>query len=193
MGLSRSEQMARIRAKNTWLERFLRSALWRRGFRYRLHAMTPGGRPDLVFPKEQLAVFIDGCFWHGCPQHYVFPRTRRDFWLAKLRANVERDQRQMRDLAASGWAAVRVWEHDVYAKPEHVLEVISRALGSPTKMQCDELRVERIEVLDATTDLERQHLVGVLWPYVRRVRDQVRSTYKVARPKTRPRGGRVLG
>src|SRR5262245_28894726 len=148
MGLSRSQQMARIRAKNTWLEKYLRSALWQRGHRYRLHAMTPAGRPDLVFRKRKVAVFIDGCFWHGCPDHYVFPRTKREFWLAKLRANVERDQRQMRDLTAAGWAAVRVWEHDVYEQPERVLDLIERALAFPAKVQVEGWRVERVEVLD---------------------------------------------
>src|SRR5262245_52552772 len=134
MSLSRSQQMARIRAKNTRLERYLRSALWRGGLRYRLYARTPAGRPDIVFPKQRVAVFIDGCFWHGCPEHYVFPRTRRDFWLAKLKANVERDQRQMRALSEAGWAAVRVWEHDVYAHPERVLNVIKTTLASPIEV-----------------------------------------------------------
>ena len=183
MGLSRSEQMARIRAKNTGLEKHLRSVLWRRGFRYRLHAKTPGGRPDLVFLRHRVAVFIDGCFWHGCPEHYVFPRTRRDFWLAKLKANVERDQRQMRTLEAAVWTAVRVWEHDVYQQPDSVLQIIDQALTAPAGLKLEGWRVERVEVLDAMTDRERQHLVGIAWPYAHQVRERTRSTYKVKRPQ----------
>src|SRR5262249_22357914 len=127
--------------------------------------------------------FVDGCFWHGCPEHYVFPRTRREFWLAKLQVNVERDQRQLRNLAAAGWTAVRVWEHEVYEQPERVLSLIKNALTSSIKIQPEGWRVERIEVLDPAKDLERQHLVTIAWPYVRQVRERVRSTYKVPRPK----------
>ncbi|HYO69174.1 MAG TPA: very short patch repair endonuclease, partial [Archangium sp.] len=87
MGLTRSEQMSRIRGKDTSPERLLRSALWRAGLRFRLQSRTPYGRPDVVFSKARVAVFIDGCFWHGCPDHYVRPRTRNDFWSSKLLEN----------------------------------------------------------------------------------------------------------
>src|SRR5688572_18812214 len=113
MGLNRSEQMARIKGFDTSPEIALRRALWARGLRYRLKIRTPGGRPDVVFPTERLAVFIDGCFWHGCPLHYASPRSRKDFWSAKLAENIDRDWRQSTALQAAGWCVVRLWEHEV--------------------------------------------------------------------------------
>lgn len=117
MGLSRSEQMSRIRGRNTSPELLLRRELWRRGARYRLHSNTPGGRADVVFPRDKIAVFVDGCFWHGCPDHYVRPRTQFEFWAKKLRDNVQRDIGQMHSLESAGWVAVRFWEHEVAVAP----------------------------------------------------------------------------
>lgn len=102
MALTRSQQMARIKGKLTKPEVFLRQALWQRGARYRLHHKTPVGRPDIAFPGPRLAVFIDGCQWHGCPKHYVRPRSRNEFWADELSTNVERDQRQTRAIEAAG-------------------------------------------------------------------------------------------
>src|SRR5689334_1387580 len=95
--------MSRIRGSNTSPERLLRLALWRRGYRYRLHARTPVGAPDIVFGRRKVAVFVDGCFWHGCPEHYVRPRTRNAFWDAKLDENFKRDRRQTLALIQAGW------------------------------------------------------------------------------------------
>src|SRR5262245_35460834 len=98
MPLSRSEQMARIRSCNTSPEILLRRALWREGLRYRLHVRTVTARPDLVLAHYRTAVFIDGCFWHGCPEHYVPPRSSSLYWAEKLATNVSRDIRQSRAL-----------------------------------------------------------------------------------------------
>src|SRR5262245_56530052 len=114
MALTRSEQMARIRAKDTSPERLLRCALWRAGLRYRLHRRTETALPDLVFRRDRVVVFVDGCFWHGCPEHYVRPRSRGEFWDTKLARNVERDRAQTRDLEARGWRVCRIWEHAVF-------------------------------------------------------------------------------
>lgn len=113
MALSRSQQMSRIRGRNTGPELALRKALWAAGMRYRLHVRTPHGRPDIVFPGRTVAVFIDGCFWHGCPLHYVRPRSREAFWATKLHQNIQRDRRQTAGLESAGWRVVRVWEHEV--------------------------------------------------------------------------------
>ena len=130
MALSRSEQMSRIRGKNTGPEKVLRSALWRAGFRYRLHYKTPAGRPDVVFPSRKVAVFIDGCFWHGCPAHYSRPRSREAFWSGKLADNVARDRRQTAGLETAGWRVVRVWEHAVYEEIDDVVQLVRNALYS---------------------------------------------------------------
>src|SRR5215211_8176900 len=105
--------MARVKGKNTSPERILRSALWRNGLRYRLDYKVPAGRPDIVFPGPKVAVFVDGCFWHGCPAHYSRPRSQQEFWSEKLAANVERDRRQTLELESRGWRVVRVWEHEI--------------------------------------------------------------------------------
>lgn len=91
--LTRSEQMSRIRGRDTKPEVSLRRLLWSRGCRYRVHFKTPAGRADLAFVGKKVAIFVDGCFWHGCPEHSVAPRSSRPFWEGKLRANVHRDQR----------------------------------------------------------------------------------------------------
>ena len=108
----RSALMSRIRGSDTTPELLLRQRLWSDGLRYRLKYKVPAGRPDLVFPGARVVVFMDGCFWHGCPDHYVRPSSRSTFWAQKLAENVERDQRQTRELEAAGWRVIRIWEHE---------------------------------------------------------------------------------
>ncbi len=110
--MTRSENMSRIRSTNTKPELLLRKALWARGLRYRVHSDLPG-RPDLVFSQARAVVFVDGCFWHGCPLHYSAPKTRWDFWKDKLRRNVLRDMEVDDELSAMGWKIVRIWEHEL--------------------------------------------------------------------------------
>lgn len=108
----RSRCMSRIRGRDTKPEVALRSALWRCGLRFRKNSRLRG-KPDIVFPVERLAVFVDGCFWHRCPQHQTKPASNAEFWERKLSENVERDQRINRILDADGWTVLRVWEHEV--------------------------------------------------------------------------------
>ncbi len=86
----RSRCMSRIRGRDTHPELLVRKALWRRGFRFRLKNRLPG-RPDIVFGSAKVAVFIDGCFWHACPEHGVKPSANARFWHSKLEGNVQRD------------------------------------------------------------------------------------------------------
>jgi len=108
----RSFCMSQNKGRNTSPELRLRKECWALGLRYRLHPALPG-RPDLAFPKARLVVFIDGCFWHGCPLHYQAPKSQSDFWAGKRRANAERDRRAEEALEANGWRVMRVWEHDL--------------------------------------------------------------------------------
>lgn len=71
------------------------------------------GKPDFVFPKHRLAVFVDGCFWHGCPRCYTQPKNNTEYWCTKIRRNSLRDRRNMRLLRAKGWHAMRIWEHSL--------------------------------------------------------------------------------
>lgn len=102
------------RSRDTRPELALRSELFRRGLRYRVNFRPlPSMRrtADLAFTRPKLAVFVDGCFWHGCPDHYSAPVTNGDFWAAKVSRNRERDLDTNRRLNEAGWSVLRVWEH----------------------------------------------------------------------------------
>lgn len=185
MGLSRSVQMARIHGEDTSPERVLCAALAARGVGFDAHARTPVGRPDVVIVGAQVAVFIDGCFWHGCPTHYVRPRTRTDFWSAKLVENVERDRKQTRDLEALGWRVVRAWEHEVFVATDDVLDRVTGAIDAPADVSDEAWRVFRVDVIDAATDLERRHMVSLREPRVERFVDAKRTTAKWKKPVTK--------
>jgi DNA mismatch endonuclease (patch repair protein) len=78
------------------------------------------GHPDFVYGRAKLAIFVHGCWWHGCPEHYVPPRTHRSYWRRKLERNVERDRFNREDLESMGWKVVEVWEHEVRGDPKRV-------------------------------------------------------------------------
>jgi DNA mismatch endonuclease (patch repair protein) len=108
----RSRMMSSIRGKNTWPERTLRTILFAKGFRYRLHVKKLPGIPDIVFPKHRAVVFVHGCFWHrheGC-RYTTTPRTNEKFWMQKFEGNVDRDRRHAEALHSLGWRVAVVWE-----------------------------------------------------------------------------------
>jgi DNA mismatch endonuclease (patch repair protein) len=108
--------MQAIRRSDTRPEVALRSALHKAGLRFRKdHVLRLEGvrvRPDIVFTRARLAVFVDGCFWHSCPTHGRSPLSNQAYWAPKLRRNAERDRRQDEALIVSGWEVVRIWEHE---------------------------------------------------------------------------------
>src|SRR5205823_13466945 len=108
----RSHNMASIRSKgNASTERALLTVLRKAGISgWRRHVKLPG-RPDFVFAKKRLAIFVDGCFWHGCPRCYQLPEDNRPYWQKKVLSNRLRDRRNAQRLRARGWKVVRVWEH----------------------------------------------------------------------------------
>ena len=121
----RKLNMSRIRAKNTIPEVKLRKMLFAEGIRgYRIHYNLPG-KPDIVFTKKKTAIFIDGCFWHKCPVCFQEPETRKEFWMKKIRSNVERDKKINKQLKNEGWTVLRFWEHDVRKNPDAVVKKIS--------------------------------------------------------------------
>ncbi|MBX3375237.1 MAG: very short patch repair endonuclease [Phycisphaeraceae bacterium] len=113
-----------MRGKNSAAERSLRSALHAEGLRFRLHRRVEGIAADIVFPSPRVAVFVDGCFWHGCPEHATFPKTNKDYWLPKLAENRERDSRQTKRLQTAGWTVFRVWEHECLPPDARVVQRI---------------------------------------------------------------------
>ncbi|HET9258404.1 MAG TPA: very short patch repair endonuclease, partial [Pseudonocardiaceae bacterium] len=113
----RSRNMQANRRTDTKPEVSLRSALHRSGYRYRkdLSLTLASGvrvRPDIVFTARKVAVFVDGCFWHVCPEHGRQPTTNEWYWTPKLRRNIERDRQADAALREAGWLVVRVWEHE---------------------------------------------------------------------------------
>jgi DNA mismatch endonuclease, patch repair protein len=104
------------RRVDTGPERRLRSALHNKGLRFRKdHRIDAGGvrvRADVAFPRARVAVFVDGCFWHSCPDHATQPMTHESYWTAKLRGNVDGDRRVDAALERSAWTVIRVWEHE---------------------------------------------------------------------------------
>lgn len=109
----RSYCMSRIHAKDTQPEIILRKAISGKGIRgYRLYYKLPG-KPDIVFPKRKIAIFIDGCFWHKCPECFVRPGTNRGFWNKKIDSNIKRDRIINATLKKDGWAVLRIWEHEL--------------------------------------------------------------------------------
>lgn len=178
MALTRSQQMARIKGRNTRPEILLRQALWARGLRYRLHAKTSVGRPDVVFPGRRVAVFIDGCQWHGCPDHYVRPRTRTDYWSQRLRVNVERDRRQTLALEAEGWQVVRCWEHTVRADLDVAAGRVEAAVRERGGDRAAEWRVIEVEVLSEDGNEEARHLTELRGLEADRIERRRRTTAK---------------
>lgn len=113
-------RMQRVRQKNTSAEAALRRELHARGLRYRIHVPVltqPRRVADVAFSGLRVAVFVDGCFWHGCPQHATWPKQNAEFWRAKILANQKRDRDTDERLRAEGWKVVRAWAHE---PPERV-------------------------------------------------------------------------
>src|SRR4051794_35326709 len=108
--------MAAIRSRDTTPERLVRSALHRKGVRFRLgqSIRLPDRRvtPDLVFRGAHVAVFVDGCYWHGCPKHCRMPSSNQAYWKQKIGGNQVRDRRTSEELEDAGWVVLRFWEHE---------------------------------------------------------------------------------
>ena len=140
----RHNNMAAIRSKDTKSEMIVRHGLWKRGFRYRLNHKRLPGHPDLVLRKYRTCIFVNGCFWHGhntqCTIHNSkfiiessecckIPKTNREFWVAKIRRNKERDIEDLRKLAAMGWHCITVWECELKpSKREETLVALANTL-----------------------------------------------------------------
>lgn len=132
-----SRMMAAVKSKDTKPELAVRSALWRRGYRYSLHRKDVVGRPDLIFRRARVAVFIDGDFWHGNAWRVrglsrledLFP-TRTEWWAAKIKRNIARDHEVTERLRAGGWLVLRFWESEVAASVDAVADEIAHAVDS---------------------------------------------------------------
>lgn len=125
----RSYCMSQIRGKNTKPEILLRKMLWAIGKRgYRKHVSLPG-RPDIYYPRYKVAIFYDGCFWHGCPKCKLAPNSNKDFWQNKIIDNQERDRRNRLKLKREGITIIRIWGHEFTRNPEICLKKILNKIG----------------------------------------------------------------
>ena len=128
-------RMSRARRRDTAPEVAIRREAHRRGLRYRVDTPVvgvPRRRPDIVFTRQRVTVFVDGCFWHSCPVHATVPKSNRDWWVAKLERNVVRDRETDDRLRALGWTVLRFWEHE---DPIAAVDVIERVVrpSAPTR------------------------------------------------------------
>ncbi|WP_329583014.1 very short patch repair endonuclease [Kitasatospora sp. NBC_01250] len=123
-----SARMSRQTSKDTSAERAVRQLLHASGYRYRIHYPVPGMRRrtiDIAFTRAKLAVLVDGCFWHGCPEHATSPKANAEWWRQKLDRNIERDRETTAQLLSEGWTVMRFWEHEA---PEAVMHQVSEAV-----------------------------------------------------------------
>ena len=142
----RSRLMSRIRGRGNLstemaMVQFLKAGQikgWRRHIAIRIQSVAPRRQrvvcPVFVFPKKKVALFIDGCFWHGCPKHSVVPSKNAQFWKDKIQANMRRDRRQRRQLRKLGWRVIAVWEHCLKSKTfSPIMLRLSKALDSDVR------------------------------------------------------------
>lgn len=125
----RKRAMSRVKQKDTDLEIVVRSALHKRGYRFRKHVTSLPGKPDIVFPRVKVVVFVDGDFWHG----YRLPQWEHklaDFWRQKIARNRERDQKNFRCLRRMGWRVIRIWKHEINEDLDGCLRRIISAIDS---------------------------------------------------------------
>ena len=179
----RHNNMAAIRSKDTKPEMIVRRGLWKRGFRYRLNHKRLPGHPDMVLRKYRTCIFVNGCFWHGHHINLQFddlqftisnsecckiPKTNREFWVAKIRRNKERDKEEQRKLAKMGWHCITVWECELKpSKRKETLDSIAFTLnhiwlqdhGAKTVpySQFDEEDIQMPMAAEATLSFNSQH------------------------------------
>ena len=124
--------MVRQRRRDTKPEMAIRRLLHAQGLRYRVDVMLPGmrRRADLLFSSARVAVFVDGCFWHGCPDHGTQPKGNAAWWAEKIKSNVERDRDTDLRLATEGWTVIRIWEHE---EPDVAAARVAEAVSGKTQ------------------------------------------------------------
>ena len=128
---TRSFNMSMIKGKDTKPEIFVRSFLFKNGYRYRINYTKLPGKPDIVLPKYKTIIFINGCFWHGhenC-KYFVIPKTRTEWWINKINKTKERDQNNYRLLIDYGWKVIVIWECDLKHETEKRLKMLIKEIA----------------------------------------------------------------
>lgn len=122
----RIKNMRAIKSANTKLESMVSNALWNRGLRFRKNVKTLYGNPDIAIKKYKVVIFIDSCFWHGCPLHGNIPKTNRDYWIKKIERNKQRDKEVTLHYEKAGWNIMRIWQHDLKQNFDDTIDRIHR-------------------------------------------------------------------
>jgi DNA mismatch endonuclease, patch repair protein len=120
----RKKNMQNIRYKDTKMEILVRSALHKKGLRFRKNLSKLSGKPDIVFSKKKVVIFLDSCFWHLCPYHHTIPQTNPNYWVPKLKRNKKRAKEVNYQLKKEGWTVLRFWEHQVKNDFDKVIKKI---------------------------------------------------------------------
>lgn len=129
----RSQIMAKVKGRETNLEKAFRSLLWKKGVRYRKNNAKYFGKPDLLIRKMKIVIFIDSCFWHGCIEHLRLPSSNKDYWITKIKRNRIRDKEVNHYYEDTHWTIIRIWEHEFDHFPE-VASNIKRIIDSSRRM-----------------------------------------------------------
>ena len=136
----RSRIMSSIRSEQTEAEIAFRKHLWRKGWKgYRINLKNLPGKPDIAYTSKKVAIFVDGCFWHKCPQCYKEPKSNRNYWIPKIQRNIDRDQQQNIMLEELGWTVVRIWEHEIEEDIDKCAEKVAEIMKDSTQSKKPEL------------------------------------------------------
>lgn len=129
--MNRSENMRRIKSKDTSIEIKLRKELWKRGYRYRRNCQDIYGKPDICFKRKKIAIFCDSEFWHGkyLLEKIYIPKTNREFWVHKIQKNIERDKEVNKSLEKDGWTVLRFWQKDIEDNLDECINKISKFIA----------------------------------------------------------------
>lgn len=130
---NRRKNMQKIRSSNTKMELKMRSLLHKRGKRFNINTDLIG-KPDIVFPSKKIVIFLDSCFFHKCPYHYIQPKSNIEYWIPKIERNVNRAKEVNKTLRKQGWKVLRFWEHQVNKNLNKCINKIEQTLNSPHKI-----------------------------------------------------------
>lgn len=123
--------MSRVKNKDSGIEIIFRKELWKNGFRYRKNSSKYFGKPDIVLRRYKTVIFIDSCFWHGCPKHLRMPSSNQRYWKAKIIRNKERDKDINSYYRKNNWRIIRLWEHNILKNLKKCTKLIEDALRFP--------------------------------------------------------------
>lgn len=126
----RHKNMTHIKNSNTKIEQDITKALWKHGFRFRKNVKSLPGKPDIAIQKYKIVIFLDSCFWHKCPEHFIMPKSNLEYWEPKIQRNVERDLKINSYYTEKGWHILRIWEHEIKKDFSNTLIKIEKFISS---------------------------------------------------------------